>query len=53
VNTGDTILLVRHRGGRGVGEAMPLLASSVEIGDEAEPRRPVVLDEIPGGSTRA
>jgi pyrimidine-nucleoside phosphorylase len=53
VKAGDTILLVRHRGGRGLAEAGPLLESSLGIGDEAVSPRPVVVDEVRSGRPHA
>jgi pyrimidine-nucleoside phosphorylase len=48
VKAGDTILLVRHRGGRGLPEAMPLLTASVGIAEAAAEQRPIVVDEVRG-----
>ena len=46
VRAGERVLRVYHRGGRGLGEAAPLLAQAVQI-DEAPPvPRPVVVDRV-------
>ncbi len=46
VRPGDTLLLVHHRGGRGLDEALPLLAAAVRL-DEAPPAvRPLVLERV-------
>ncbi len=46
VRAGDTVLLVRHRGGRGLAHARPLLQSAVGITEERLPERPLVLERI-------
>jgi pyrimidine-nucleoside phosphorylase len=46
VARGDAIFLVRHRGGRGLEEAVALLDQSVRIGDGPCPDLPLVLDSI-------
>jgi pyrimidine-nucleoside phosphorylase len=46
VKAGDPLLLVRHRGGRGLGAAEPLLASSVRIHDAKPPARPLILETL-------
>ncbi len=46
VRHGDVILVVRHRAGRGLAEAMPLLTASVKIDDVAPAARPVVVEEV-------
>ncbi len=47
VREGETVLRVYHRGGRGLGDAAPLLAEAVLI-DEAPPTpRPIVVDRVP------
>jgi pyrimidine-nucleoside phosphorylase len=46
VRQGDVVLVVRHRGGRGLGEAMPLLTSAVRIDDAAPVVPAVVVEEV-------
>jgi pyrimidine-nucleoside phosphorylase len=46
VRTGEPVLRVHHRDGRGLEDALPLLESAVEIGD-APARRPLVVERIP------
>jgi hypothetical protein len=41
--------MVHHRGGRGLGDAAPLLAAAVQIGDAAPSLRPLVVDQIRQG----
>ena len=41
---GRAIFLVRHRGGRGLDEALALLEEAVHIGGEPCPQEPLVLD---------
>jgi len=46
VRKGDVILVVRHRAGRGLAEAMPLLTAAVNVGDAAPVVPAVVVEEI-------
>ena len=46
VRAGDTILLVHHRGGRGLADALPLLSRAIAIGDQPIPEFPLVLETI-------
>ena len=46
VRHGDVILVVRHRAGRGLAEAMPLLTASIKVDDVAPAARPVVVEEV-------
>jgi thymidine phosphorylase len=46
VSAGDPILLVRHRGGRGLGEALPLLNGAIEIGDVPPAPQPLVVERV-------
>ena len=46
VSAGDPLLLVRHRGGRGLGEAVPLLNGAVGIGDVAPPPQDLVVERV-------
>jgi pyrimidine-nucleoside phosphorylase len=46
VSAGDTVLIVHHRGGRGLAEALPLLESAVDVADEPPPSRPIIVDRI-------
>ena len=43
VREGETVLRVHHRRGCGLGEAAPLLAEAVQIGDAPPSPRPVVV----------
>ena len=49
VRAGDGVLLVRHRGGRGLAEARRLLHTAVTIGEAAPMERPLVLERITHG----
>jgi hypothetical protein len=40
------VLLVRHRAGRGLDDALPLLERAVRIEDAAPPPRPLILETI-------
>ncbi|MEO6213908.1 MAG: thymidine phosphorylase [Vicinamibacterales bacterium] len=47
VSAGDAVLLIRHRGGRGLEEALQLLRAAVEISDEAAPAvRELVVERV-------
>jgi pyrimidine-nucleoside phosphorylase len=46
VQTGEPVLRVHHRDGRGLDDALALLRNAVEIG-AAPPRRPLVVERIP------
>jgi pyrimidine-nucleoside phosphorylase len=46
VSTGDPILEIHHRGGRGLDAARALLAPAIEIRDRPAATRPLVLDRI-------
>jgi pyrimidine-nucleoside phosphorylase len=46
VRGGERVLRVYHRGGRGLGEAAPLLAEAVRIDDAPPVPRPVVVDRV-------
>jgi pyrimidine-nucleoside phosphorylase len=48
VREGDPVLRIHHRGGRGLAEALPLLAAAVQIADAPPATRPVVVDRVPG-----
>ena len=50
VRAGDTVLLVHHRGGRGLDEALPLLTGAVHIADEPPARRPIVIERVASSS---
>jgi pyrimidine-nucleoside phosphorylase len=49
VREGDPVLAVRHRGGRGLEHALPLLTLSVQIGDEPPASRPLIVERIGQG----
>ena len=49
VAAGDAVMLVRHRGSRGVAEAMKLLVEAIRIDDEAPPARPLIVDRVGEG----
>jgi pyrimidine-nucleoside phosphorylase len=46
VGEGEAVLLVRHRGGRGLADAVELLQAAVEIGDAPVRVEPLVVDTI-------
>ena len=46
VRQGDVVLVVHHRGGRGLDEAIPLLTSAVRIDDVPPVVPPVVVEEV-------
>jgi thymidine phosphorylase len=48
VRKGEPVMMVHHRGGRGLDDAMPLLTAAIEIGDAARPVGPVIVDYIGG-----
>jgi pyrimidine-nucleoside phosphorylase len=47
VRGGETVLRVHHRGGRGLGDAAPMLAEAVQIDDAPPLMGPVVVDRVP------
>ena len=49
VTEGEPVLMVHHRGGRGLEHAAPLLAAAVQIGAAAPSLRPLVVDQIRQG----
>ncbi len=51
VRSGDTILMVHHRAGRGLDEALPLLSGAVRIAAGPPARRPIVIARV-GPSSR-
>jgi len=51
VRSGDSILRVHHRGGRGLEEALSLLDEAVRIADEPPAGRPIVIERV-GSSSR-
>jgi len=46
VKTNDPVLLVRHRGGRGLDTAMALLDAAVTISETPPPARPLIVETI-------
>jgi pyrimidine-nucleoside phosphorylase len=46
VRAGDPVLVIQHRGGRGLDAARALLEASVQIADAAPVRMPLVVEEI-------
>jgi pyrimidine-nucleoside phosphorylase len=46
VRSGDPVLVVRHRGGRGLADALPMLRQSLEIHDTRPLGRPLVVDSV-------
>ena len=46
VKPGDAVLIVRHRSGRGLKEALPLLEGALAIADERPPRRPLIVEAV-------
>ena len=52
VRDGDAVLLVRHRGGRGLKEALALLAEALVVADAPPAARPLVVDTVGEGLRR-
>jgi thymidine phosphorylase len=48
VRAGDALVLVRHRGGRGLEEAVRLVSAAVTIGDAAPAPSALIVDRIHG-----
>ena len=46
VREGDPVLRVHHRGGRGLGEALPLLADAIQIADAPPSPQAIVVDRV-------
>jgi thymidine phosphorylase len=46
VRSGDAVLQIRHRGGRGLEVARTLLREAVQIGDVAPATQPIVVDRV-------
>ena len=46
VAKGQPVLRVHHRGGRGLDDARDLLDRAIDIGNDAAPRQPLVLERI-------
>ena len=46
VSAGDAVLLVHHRGRRGLDHALPLLTRAIHIADDPPAPRPLVLERI-------
>ena len=46
VSTGDAVLLLHHRNGRGLDEALALLQQAVVVDEVASPPRPLVLSTV-------
>jgi len=53
VKTGDPIVEIHHRDGRGLEEAQRLLSGAIHIADAPPSQRPLVLDRIQGRSQHA
>ena len=51
VRNGDTILRVHHRDGRGLEDALALLAEAVHVSEEPPAPRPIVIESV-GASSR-
>jgi pyrimidine-nucleoside phosphorylase len=49
VRAGEPILVLHHRGGRGLAEALPLLERAVRIGDTPPSPAPLVLETVQAG----
>jgi thymidine phosphorylase len=45
----EPVVLVRHRGGRGLQEAMRLLTGAIRIADAPAPVPPLVVEQVRGG----
>jgi pyrimidine-nucleoside phosphorylase len=48
VTAGDDVIVVHHRGGRGLEEARRLLEQAITIADQRPSRRPLILERIHG-----
>ena len=48
VTPGDAVIVIHHRGGRGLAEARRLLEAAITIGDALPSRRPLILERIEG-----
>jgi pyrimidine-nucleoside phosphorylase len=46
VREGDPVLMVHHRGRRGLDQAIPLLSAAIELGDAAVAVGPLVVDYV-------
>ena len=46
VEKGQPVLRVHHRGGRGLDDARELLDRAIDVGNDAAPRQPLVLERI-------
>jgi pyrimidine-nucleoside phosphorylase len=46
VRAGDTVFIVHHRGGRGLGDALALLDAAIVVDDASPAPRPLVLERI-------
>jgi thymidine phosphorylase len=46
VEAGDSVLLLHHRGGRGLGEALHLLDSAVEVSEVPRALQPLIVERI-------
>jgi pyrimidine-nucleoside phosphorylase len=46
VRRGDTVLLLRHRGGRGLGEALTLLADAITLGAAPPAEAPPIRESV-------
>ncbi|MGH9370704.1 MAG: thymidine phosphorylase [Vicinamibacterales bacterium] len=51
VKAGDTVLLVRHRAGYGLADALPLLEEAISIGDAPPGERPLVVEIVGAGAS--
>jgi pyrimidine-nucleoside phosphorylase len=50
VRADEDVLVVHHRGGRGLDHAMPILLRAIQIGDLAPSVGPLVVDQVGGGN---
>ena len=48
VAAGDDVIVVHHRGGRGLDDARRLIESAIVIADQRASRRPLILERIEG-----
>ena len=48
VKAGDEVVIVHHRGGRGLEDARRLIEQALTIGDHRASRRPLILERIEG-----
>jgi pyrimidine-nucleoside phosphorylase len=46
VRHGDTVLILRHRGGHGLHAALPLVTAAIDVAEAAPPGRALIVDTV-------